>query len=169
MNRSNKESVVESVRSKLDGAASVVLAKQTGLTVSEVTALRSELRQSGVEMRVVKNTLATLAVKGTDKEELSKFLVGSTALVFSQDAVAPAKILAKFASKNKKLELVAGYLNGQILDQSSVIALSKLPSLDELRGILVGLINAPATKIARISKEPGSMLARVISARGEQG
>jgi large subunit ribosomal protein L10 len=170
MNRSSKEAVVESVRSNLDSAASVVLTKQTGLTVAQVTALRSTLRQAGVEMKVVKNTLAMLAMKGTDKEGLTDYLTGPTAIVYSaHDPVAPAKILEEFASKNEKLQLVAGYLNGQILDQASVKALAKLPSLNELRGTLIGLINAPATKIARLSKEPGSMLARVLSAKSQQG
>ena|SRR3989338_293673 len=167
MNRSTKEELVGSMREKLLAASSVIITRQEGLTVAEVTELRRQMRAAGVEFKVMKNTLATLAVKGTQMEGLESFMVGPTALAYSQDPVAAAKAVDTFANKNSKIQIIAGYLDGKVLNQSEAVALAKLPSLDELRGRLVGLLVAPATKIARLVKEPGAGIARVLSARSQ--
>lgn len=167
MNRSEKEQLVSQMREKLMGAKCVVVAHQTGLTVSEVSSLRREMRGAGTEFKVLKNTLAKIAVQGTPLEGLSSMLEGPTALAFScEDPIAPAKVAAKFANKNDRLKLIGGYLDGQILDARGVDALATLPSLDELRSKILAVINTPATRIAMLAKEPATCVARVLSAYG---
>lgn len=165
MDRSQKEALVSELKEALSQASCVVVTKQVGLTVGEVTALRRNVRQSGAGYRVVKNNLARLAIAGTSFEGLEPYLVGPTALTLSQDPVAAAKAVAKFSETNDKLSVVGGMLGDKVLDASAVVALSKLPSLDELRARLVGVILAPASKVARLLVEPGSRVARVLAAR----
>lgn len=167
MNRSEKEELVSQVREKLVNAVSVVVTRQSGLTVSEVSELRRQMREAGVEFKVLKNTLARIAVQGTQLEGLGGMLEGPTALAISrEDPVSAAKVAAKFANSNNKLQLVGGYLDGQILNEKAVDALAKLPSLDELRSKIIAVINTPATRLAILAKEPASLLARVTAARG---
>ncbi len=167
MNRSEKEQLVSQMREKLVNAKCVVVAHQTGLTVSEVSALRRDMRGAGAEFKVLKNTLAKIAVQGTPLEGLSAILEGPTALAFScEDVIAPAKVAAKFSNKNDRFKLIGGYLDGQILDANGVDALAKLPSLDELRSKIIAVINTPATRIALLAKEPATRVARVLNAYG---
>lgn len=166
MDRSKKEELVSQVRESLLGASSVIVTHQTGLSVSQVTGLRRQMREAGAEFKVVKNTLAQLAVKDTALEGLTGHLKGPTVLAFSKDPVSAAKVISKYSSTNDRLSIVAGYLDGQILDVNGVKALANLPSLDELRAKLVSVIVAPATKLAILAKEPASRVARVIAARG---
>lgn len=168
MNRSEKEGQVEQLRGHIDGASLVVVTRQVGLTVQEVTSLRRAMREAGAEYKVFKNTLADIAVKGTKAEGISDMLKGPTALALSEDPLAAAKAAVKFATDNKKLEVIGGTLDGKTLSVAEVNALATLPSLDELRAKLLGLISAPATKIAVLVKEPGTCLARVTQARGQQ-
>ena len=165
MDRSQKEALVQDLKTALEQATCVVVTKQVGLTVGEVTALRRSVRQAGAGYRVVKNNLARLAFAGTVFEALDPYLVGPTAITISLDPVAAAKAVSKFSETNDKLTVVGGMLSGNILDASAVNALAKLPSLDELRARLVGTILAPAAKIARLLVEPGSRIARVLAAR----
>lgn len=167
MNRSEKEELVAQVRDRLMQAKGIVITQQSGLTVSEVTDLRRQMREAGAEFKVLKNTLAKIAVMGTPMEGLSSLLEGPTALAFStEDAVAAAKIASKFSNSNQKLKVIGGFLDGRVLDANSVDLIAKLPSLDELRGKIIGVICAPATKLAVLAKEPASRVARVIGARG---
>lgn len=167
MNRSEKEELVSQIRDKLVNAKCVVVTRQTGLTVSEVSELRRQMREAGVEYKVLKNTLARIAVQGTSLEGLSSMLEGPTALAISKDdPVGAAKVAAKYANSNNKLQLIGGYLDGQILNEKAVDALAKLPSLDELRSKIIAVINTPATRLAILAKEPASLLARVTAARG---
>ena len=166
MDRSQKEELVTHMRDTLQQAASVIVAKQTGLTVAEVTQLRRNMRGAGAEFKVLKNTLAHIAFKGTDLEKMSSLFEGPTALGYSKDPVAAAKVLSKFAESNEKLLIIGGYLAGQVLDAKGVKSLANLPSLDELRGKIVGVLAAPATKIALLAKEPASRVARVMGIRG---
>lgn len=165
MDRSQKEELVTQMRDTLQQAVSVIVAHQTGLTVAEVTQLRRDMRGAGAEFKVLKNTLAQIAVKGTALEGINSYLKGPTTLGYSQDPVAAAKVLSKFAEKNDKLQIVAGYLEGQVLDAVAVKALANLPSLDELRSKIIAVISAPATKLAILSKEPATRVARVLAAR----
>ena len=154
MNRTEKEELVSSVQETLKSAKMVVVAQQNGLSVSEVTALRRQMRDNGACFKVLKNTLAKLAVKGTALDGTSSMFKGPTAIAFSQDMLGAAKGIYKFAEKNDKLVIIGGYMQDgdKILSPADVKALALLPSLDELRGKLLGLISGPASKMARILK-----------------
>jgi large subunit ribosomal protein L10 len=141
---------------------------QSGLTVTEVTDLRDRMRSSGASYKVLKNTLARIAVKDTQCMGITDLLIGPTALAFSQDPVAAARVVVEFSEKNEKIKVLGGCLGDKVLNANEVKALAKLPSLDELRAKLLGVIVAPATQIARIVQEPAAQLARVISAYGNK-
>ncbi len=166
MDRSQKEGLVSQMRDVLLQAGVVVVTRQVGLTVAEVTNLRRSMRESQAEFKVLKNTLAQIAVKDTQLEGITEMLQGPTALAYSIDPIAAAKAAVKFANDNDKLKVVGGYMNGQVLSESAVKALATLPSLDELRSKLVAVIQAPATKLAILLKEPGTRVARVLAAKG---
>lgn len=167
MNRSQKEDLVSALRERLSHATSVVVTRQSGLTVSEISLLRRQLRDVGVDFKVLKNTLTRIAVRGTMLQPLETMLEGPTALAISQDdPINAAKITSKFAQGNPKLQIVGGYLDGRVLDETAVQTLAKLPSLDELRSKVIAIINTPATRLAVLAKEPGALLARVTAARG---
>ena len=165
MNRSQKEELVSTVRDTLQKSVSVIVARQTGITVAEATQLRSDMRGAGAEFKVLKNTLAEIAIRDTPLEGIRPYLQGPTALGYSQDPVSAAKVLSKFAEKNNKLTIVCGFLDGQVLDAAGVKALANLPSLNELRSKLIAVISAPATKLAILAKEPATRVARVLGAR----
>jgi len=166
MDRSQKEELVSHMRGTLQQATSVVVAHQTGLTVAEVTQLRRDMREAGAKFKVLKNSLAQIAVKGTNLEGISPYFQGPAALGYSQDPVAAARVLSKFAEKNDKLLIVGGYLDGQVLDAKAVKALASLPSLNELRSNIIAVISAPATQLAILAKEPARRVAYLLAARG---
>ena len=168
MDRSQKEKLVASLNETLSGVSSIVITHQTGLTVAEVTDLRRRMREAGAGFKVTKNRLARLALQGTQFERLSSLFTGPTAIAFSRDPVAAAKVAVEFANKNDKLVIVGGALGTQALDAAGVKALATLPSLDELRGKLVGLLQTPASRIAAVLQAPGSQLARVFKAYAEK-
>ena len=146
----------------------VVVTRNLGMTVAQSTALRNKMRDAGASYKVSKNRLARIAAEGTPYAVLSDLLTGPTALATSTDPVAAARVINDFAKTNDKLEIVGGAMGGQILDANGVKALASLPSLDELRAKLVGLIVAPATKIATITQAPAAQIARVLSAYAEK-
>ncbi|MCE2517500.1 MAG: 50S ribosomal protein L10 [Alphaproteobacteria bacterium] len=168
MNRTEKSELIDTLHATFSDAASVVITHQVGLTVVESSALRGKMRENGASYKVTKNRIAKLALKDTAYEGLSDQFTGPTAVGTSSDPVAAAKTLVEFAKENKKLTIVGGAIGGQILDKAGVEALASLPSLDELRGKLVGLMQAPATKVARVVQAPAAQLARVIKAKSEQ-
>ncbi len=147
----------------------VVVTHQTGLTVAEVTQLRRQMRSAGASYRVTKNRLARRALEGTQFESLAPLFSGPTAIAFSRDPVAAAKAAVEYANRNNKLTIVGGGLSGQVLDEAGVKALATLPSLDELRSRIIGLLNAPATKLAVLLQTPGAQLARLLAAVAEKG
>ena len=146
----------------------MVVARNKGLTVSQVNDLRRKMRAAGASFKVAKNKLARLALEGTDYTGISDMLTGPTALGTSKDPVAAAKVIVAFAKDNEKLEIVGGAMGATVLDVNGVKALAELPSLDELRAKLLGLINAPATKVVRVVSEPAAKLARVFAAYGDK-
>ncbi|RED53743.1 50S ribosomal protein L10 [Aestuariispira insulae] len=166
MDRSKKEKLVAELHETFSNASLVVVTQQSGLTVGEVSELRTQMREAGAGFKVTKNTLAQLALKGTKFEHLADQFTGPTAIAFSDDPVAAAKVSAEFSKKNEKLQIVAGGMGEQALDVDQVQALAKLPSLDELRGKIVGVLQAPATKVAGVLQAPAGQLARVFSAYG---
>ncbi|MEM7289479.1 MAG: 50S ribosomal protein L10 [Pseudomonadota bacterium] len=165
MDRSKKQQAVAELHDALQGAASVILAQHNGLTVSEANNLRAQAREVGVRFRFAKNTLAKIAVQGTPYAHLEQHFSGPIGIAYAdEDVVAPAKIVIDYAKKNEKLSPVAGGMGETALSAADVKALAALPSLDSLRGTLVGLILAPATKIAGVTQAPAGQLARVFGA-----
>jgi large subunit ribosomal protein L10 len=126
------------------------------------------MRKAGAQFRVAKNRLAKRAAEGTPYAGVIELFKGPTALAFSADAVSAAKVAAAFAKKNDKLQLIGGGLAGSLLDPAAVRALAELPSLEELRGKLVGLLQAPAARLIAVLQAPGAQVARCLGARGEQ-
>lgn len=165
MNRNQKEVLVSELKQRMEESSLVVVTRQSGLSVAEATSLRREMRAAGASYKVYKNTLAEIAIKGTEAESLSEYLSGPTALAFSVDPIAAAKAAVSFSKKNNKLHVLGAIMNGKFLNAADVQTLATMPSLDELRGKLVGLIQAPATKIARLLKEPAACVTRVIQAK----
>ena len=168
MNRTEKAELIETLQATLSSATSVVVAHQSGLTVAESSELRAKMREAGAGFKVTKNRLTKLALQGTKYENLSDLFTGPTAIGTSSDPVSAAKTLVSFAKTNDKLTIIGGSLDGKVLDKAGVEALATLPSLDELRAKIIGMLTAPATKVARVTQAPASQLARVIQARADQ-
>lgn len=164
MDRSRKEALVAELQETLEGTNLLVVVQQQGLSVQEVTSLRRQMRENGASFKVTKNRLAKIALKGTQFEPLSDMFTGPTGIAVSEDAVAAARVAADFAKSNDKLTIVGGALGEKSLDVDGVMALAKLPSLDELRGKLVGLLQAPAGKLVGVVQAPAGQLARVFGA-----
>ncbi len=168
MDKSQKKELVSFMHDVMSDAASVVVVNYKGLTVAEMTDIRAQMSEAGASFKVTKNRLTRLALKDTDYEGIADLFKGPTAIGYSSDPVASAKVLAKFAKGNEKLVILGGGMGLTVLDIDGVKALASLPSLDELRGKLVGLLQAPATKIAGILQAPAGQLARVFGAYGNQ-
>ena len=168
MNRTEKAELIETLHSAFNESSTIVVAHQVGMTVAESGDLRQQMRAAGAGFKVTKNRIAKLALKDTRFEDLDSYFTGPTAVGMSQDPVAAAKTLVDFAKKNNKVTIIGGSMDGKTLDKAGVVALASLPSLDELRGKLVGLIQAPAAKIARVTQAPAGKVARVIKAREDQ-
>jgi large subunit ribosomal protein L10 len=166
MDRSQKAESVAALNAVFNEVGVVVVTRNLGLSVGQSTALRSKMRDAGASYKVAKNRLAKLAIKDTPYSGLEEYLTGPTALAWSTDPVAAAKAAVDFAKTNDKLEIVGGAMGATVLDAAGVKALASMPSLDELRGKIVGLINAPATKVATLVNAPASKLARVFGAYG---
>ena len=169
MDRTEKQNLVASLKGTFEGANLVVITRQSGLTVAESTQLRRQIREAGASFKVTKNRLARLALEGTKFAELAPMFTGPTAIAVSQDPVAAAKVVVNFAKANEKLVLVGGALDGKVLDINAVKSLAALPSLDELRAQLVGMLQTPATRIARVLNAPAGQVARVLAAYAEKG
>jgi large subunit ribosomal protein L10 len=169
VDRTQKQALVETLQSDLADSACIVVTHQSGMSVAEATELRRQMRSAGAGFRVTKNRLAKRALDGTPFASLAPLFTGPTAVAFSRDPVAAAKAAVTFANRNDKLTIVGGGLAGQTLDAAGVKALATLPSLDELRGKIIGLIQAPATKLAGLLQAPGAQLARVIAAHADKG
>ena len=166
MDRAQKRETVAALKQTFNETSAVVVTRNLGLTVAQSTILRNRMRDSGARYKVAKNRLALIALEGTRYQPISDLLTGPIALATSDDPVAAAKAVVEFAKTNDRLEIVGGAMGETLLDVNGVKALAELPSLDELRAKLVGLIQAPATKIARTINEPGAQLARVFGAYG---
>lgn len=165
MDRSQKADLVAELKQVFSETGVVVVTRNLGLTVAQSGELRAKMRDAGAQFKVAKNRLAKIALEGSTYSPIGEFLTGPTALATSSDPVAAAKVAVEFAKANEKFEIVGGAMGETMLDLEGVKALAALPSLDELRGTLVGLIMAPATKIARTVKEPAGLMARVIAAK----
>jgi large subunit ribosomal protein L10 len=169
VDRTEKQNLVASLKGLFERVNLLVIAQQSGLTVAESTKLRRQMREAGASFKVTKNRLARLALEGTKFAELAPLFTGPTAIATSEDPVAAARIIVDFAKTNEKLVLVGGALDGQMLDVDGVKTLAALPSLDELRAKLVGMVQTPATRIVRTLNAPAGQVARVIAAHAEKG
>ncbi len=168
MDRAQKEATVAALNKTFGEVNLVIVTHQSGLTVAETIDLRRKVRHAGASFKVTKNRLTRLALEGTKFEALQSLMTGPTALAASVDPVAAAKVCVEFAKANEKLTIVGGALGEKLLDIEGVKSLARLPSLDELRGKLVGVLQAPATKLAVVLQAPAGQLARVVGAYGSQ-
>jgi large subunit ribosomal protein L10 len=168
MDRTQKSEVVTTLNATFAEIGVVVVTRNLGLTVAQSTDLRQKMRDAGAQYKVTKNRLAKIALKDTQYEQLSSLLTGPIALATSHDPVAAAKIVVDFAKTNDKIEIVGGAMGDMLLDANGVKALASMPSLDELRAKIVGLVQAPATKVATVLQAPASQLARVFNAYAEK-
>ena len=166
MDRSQKAESVSALNAVFNEVGVVVVTRNLGLSVAQSTALRSKMRDVGASYKVAKNRLARLALKDTQYQGLEEYLTGPIALAWSHDPIAAAKAAVEFAKTNDKLEIVGGAMGSTQLDAAGIKALASMPSLNELRATIVGLVNAPATKVAQLVNAPAAKLARVFGAYG---
>ncbi len=168
MDRAGKSEAIDALEGVFRDSGAVIVTHYAGLTVAEMTKLRGLLRKDGAYFKVVKNTLATKALEKhrgkIDNDPATAMFTGSVGLAFAPDAVSAAKATETFAKENQKLVIIGGFMGDKLLGKKEVEALAKLPSLDQLRGQLIGLLQAPATKVAGVVQAPASQLARVLSA-----
>ena len=164
MDRAQKQELVATLNTVFTNAGSVVVTHNLGLTVAQMTDLRVQMSQEGATLKVAKNRLAKLALEGTDAEGIKDMFTGPTAIAYSDDPVAAPKVVAKFAKDNEKFVVLCGAMGSTVLDEAGVKALAELPSLDELRAKIVGMIQTPATRVAGILQQPGGQVARVLNA-----
>ena len=166
MDRAQKAAAVADLKQTFSEVGVVVITRNLGLSVAQSTQLRTKMREAGATYKVSKNKLAKIALDGTDYLSLGDMLTGPVGLATSVDPVAAAKVVVDFAKTNDKLEIVGGAMGATALDVEGVKALATLPSLDELRAKIVGLVQAPAQKLASITQAPAGQLARVFGAYG---
>ena len=167
MKRSEKKEFVQKLKDEIDTSSSVIVAHYSGLTVEESDQLRSEMRSNGAKFKVTKNRLTKLALEQTQFKDIADLFTGPTAIAYSEDPVAPAKVAVSFEKKLEKFKIIGGAYDGEQIDLKKINFLATLPSMDELRGKIVGLISAPAQKIASLMKEPAGQIARLVSAQSK--
>lgn len=168
MSRAQKEAEIQELNERFTNDETVVVTHYSGLTVEEITDFRSQLREHDATFKVTKNTLAKLAVKGTKFENIADMFTGPTGVASSKDPVAAAKIAHKYSKGNDKLIILGGAFGDKVLDAKGIEALAKMPSLDEVRATIAGLIMAPARNIAALAGAPGAKVAATINAAGEK-
>ena len=169
MDRAEKTELVASYNGIFADSGIVVVTHYSGLSVAEISDLRNRMAEVGGTVKVTKNRLVKLALAGTSAEGVEDLFSGPTAIAYSNDPMAAPRVTAKFAKENDKLQILGGLMGDMILDADGVKTLASLPSLDELRGKLVGLLSAPATKVAGVVQAPAGQLARIMGAKAAQG
>jgi large subunit ribosomal protein L10 len=165
--RSDKKDLVQNLKDELHSSTSVIVTHYSGLTVNESEELRSEMRINGAKFKVTKNRLTKLALEQTQFKDLADLFTGPTAIAYSDDPVAPAKVAVSFEKKLENFKIVGGGYDGEKIDLEKINFLATLPSMDELRGKILGIISAPAQKIASIVREPAGQIARLVSAQSK--
>lgn len=168
MDRASKEKIVSSLNKAFDEANFLIVTQNDGLTVEEMSSLRGSLRESNTSFRVAKNSLAKIAVNNTDAQSLQELFNGPTAIAFSDELSSSPKVIVDFVKEHKKLSIVGGLMDGKLIDADVIKELATLPSMDALRSMIIGVLNAPATKVAGILNRPGGQLAQVLSAKAQQ-
>ena len=150
MNKENKRTYIEEMKKNFNSNSSVMIAQYQGLNVNELDKLRKELRDKGIKFKITKNRITKLALEKTKRKDLSKLFTGPTAVAFGEDAIMSARILSKFAKDNENLKLIGGIMDNEVLDQAGVLNVASLPTLDEARANIVGILNASASKLVSI-------------------
>ena len=161
MNKQAKKNYVEEMKKNFTSNDSVMIAQYQGLNVTELDELRKELRNKGILFKITKNRITKIAIKETQVKDLEKYFTGPTAAAISSDPITTAKILTKFAKSHEKLKIVAGFMDGKVLDQKEVAIIATLPSLEEARAKIVGILATPAQKLVSILLAPGSKIANL--------
>ena len=169
MDRAEKKATIATLKGVFKASNVVVVAHYSGLTVAQMQNLRKQMKQAGASVKVAKNRLAKIALEGTDVASIGSLLKGPTLIATSSDPVAAPKVATDFAKANEKFVILGGAMGTTALNPDGVKALALLPSLDELRGRLVGLLVAPATKIAQLANAPAAKVARVVQAYASKG
>jgi large subunit ribosomal protein L10 len=165
MNKDAKKNYVEEMKEKFTSNDSVMIAQYQGLNVTELDELRKQLRDKGILFKITKNRITKIAIKETPVKDLEKYFTGPTAAAISSDPITTAKILTKFAKSHDKLKIVAGFMDGKVLDQKEVAIIATLPSLEEARAKIVGILATPAQKLVSILLAPGSKIANLARAK----
>ena len=165
MNKEAKKNYVEEMKKNFSSNDSVMIAQYQGLNVNELDELRKELRDNGILFKITKNRITKIAIKDTPVKDLEKYFTGPTAAAISSDPISTAKILTKFAKSHDKLKIVAGFMDGKVLDQKEVAIIATLPSLEEARAKIVGILASPAQRLVSILLAPGSKIANLARAK----
>ena len=168
MKRSEKNNFVQKLNEELKDSSSVIVAHYAGLSVSETDDLRKSMRKNGAKFKVTKNRLTKLALAKTQFESISDLFDGPTAIAYSSDPIAPVKVSVEYEKKFDSFKIIGGSFDGEKIDKDKINFLASLPSIDEIRSKLVGLISTPAQKIASILQVPGGNLAKLFNARSEE-
>ncbi len=169
MERAAKKQAIDDLNEVFKGTSVAIVAHYSGLTVAQMQVLRKQMKQAGAAVKVSKNRLAKIALEGTDVVSIGALLKGPTVIATSKDPVAAPKVAIEFAKTNEQFVILGGAMGKTVLNPDGVKALASLPSLDELRGKIVGLLVAPATKIAQLTNAPAAKLARVVQAYASKG
>ena len=165
MNKDAKKNYVKEMKNQFTTNESVMIAQYQGLNVNELDQLRKELRDKGILFKITKNKITKIALKDTPVKDLEKYFIGPTAAAISSDPISAAKILTKFAKSHNKLKIIAGFMDGKVLDQKEVAIIATLPSLEEARAKIVGILATPAQKLVSILLAPGSKIANLARAK----
>jgi len=165
MNKESKKAYIEEMKKNFSSHEAVMIAQYQGLNVTELDMLRKELREKGILFKITKNRITKIAIKDSPLKEMEKFYTGPTATAMSSDPITTAKILTKFAKLHDKLKIVAGFMDGKVLDQKEVAIIATLPSLEEARANIVGILATPARKLVSILLAPGSKIANLARAK----
>ena len=168
MKRSHKNDFVQNLKEDLSKSSSVIVAHYSGLSVNETDNIRKAMRDNGAKFKVTKNRLTKLALADTQYESISDLFNGPTAIAYSSDPVAPSKVAVDFQKKFENFKIIGGSFEGKKIDETKINFLASLPSLDGIRGKLVGLISAPAQKITSVLQAPGIQLARLMTSRSKE-
>jgi large subunit ribosomal protein L10 len=165
MNKEAKKTYIEQMKKEFSSNEAVMIAQYQGLNVKELDMLRAELREKGIIFKITKNRITKIAIKDSPVKELEKYFTGPTAAAMSSDPIVTAKILTKFAKTHNKLKIVAGFMDGKVLDEKEVAIIATLPTLDEARAKIVGILATPAQNLVSILLAPGSKIANLARAK----
>ena len=168
VNRSEKKDFVTKIRDEFSNSSTIIVTHYSGLSVKEINELRKAMRENGAKFKVTKNSLTKLALANTQIETIADLFKGPTAVAYSSDSVEPARIAVEYEKKFKNFKIIGGAFEGEKIGEEKINFLASLPTLDEIRGKLVGLLTTPAQNIASIIKAPASQLTRLISARSKE-